>query len=591
MCPEQTRRAPARTGPVFEGTRILLRPESLIVKILGIQAAPEERPAPPDLLFCPCCEALILRGVAMNLVAIYFLFILLLSILLSAFIPIGNEQDTVRRLPVITFAIIGVNALIFFATLPFVLSQQEELQNTGGSLLEFRIDHPQMLADADVQNKLKSTGLLSEREITAFREELAADPGLERDYRVWLASSEATTLRADFAEKYTAYQKARDSAIWVQYGLAPHGDWKLHQLITYAFLHGGFSHLFFNMLCFFAVAYILEDLWGRGVFLGFYLLAAAGACIIDLIQPGSVPVIGASGAISAVMGAFLIRLPRTKLKLMFWPFSLLRVVLHFLLGRSWTVLVPGYLYLAAFFLVNVTAWYVTQKAGSQRGGGTAFSVHVSGFVFGAVFALGLKMTKLEEKVINPKLEAKVSFAASPVVTNALELFDRGDHSGAEQMLRTHLATNPTDVNALLAVIQVYERMQNYDQLNSMYGQLIRQHFANNDKEAALYAYDNLLACFPENRVEVRLPPRDWLSICRYLTEVNMNREAAIECERLVKACSDEPMAVRAAMLGGEAALNAQDDKLAMRLFKMALDRHPNPPLALRIEAGMQKCRV
>ena len=103
----------------------------------------------------------------------------------------------------------------------------------------------------------------------------------------------------------------------------------------------------------------------------------------------------------------------------------------------------------------------------------------------------MKLTKFEENHINPKIEAKVSFSAAPAVTNALEALDKGDALTAEKKLRAHLARHPDDINALLTAIHVYQQTSNLDQLNAMYGRLIRHHLANQDKEAALYAYDGL----------------------------------------------------------------------------------------------------
>jgi uncharacterized protein HemY len=149
----------------------------------------------------------------------------------------------------------------------------------------------------------------------------------------------------------------------------------------------------------------------------------------------------------------------------------------------------------------------------------------------------MKVTKYEEQHINPKIEAMVSFSAAPAVTQALEALDKGDAVTAERKLRAHLSKQPNDTNALLAAIQVYQQSTNFERLNAMYGRLIRQHLANEDREAALYAYDSLLSAFPDDNVAPRIPVRDWISICEYLRESDLNREAAVEYERLVITCA------------------------------------------------------
>jgi tetratricopeptide (TPR) repeat protein len=255
----------------------------------------------------------------------------------------------------------------------------------------------------------------------------------------------------------------------------------------------------------------------------------------------------------------------------------------FLGKKKLIVFAPGYVYLIAYFLMNIIQWYF------DRSSPVAYSVHIAGFLYGAGFAFVLKASRYEETHINPKIEAKVSFQAPEAVTQGLELLDKGRVDLAERKLRSHLIKDPNNLETILALIQVYQQTLNYDQLNSMYGRLIRYHLANDDKEAALFAYDNLLSAFPDNDMAVRIPVRDWMVICEYLREAEMNREAGVEYERLVKACPDDPNAVRASVQGGESALLAQDIDRAYRLFKMAESLNPPAALAGKVRTGIERC--
>jgi tetratricopeptide (TPR) repeat protein len=250
-------------------------------------------------------------------------------------------------------------------------------------------------------------------------------------------------------------------------------------------------------------------------------------------------------------------------------------------------MVPGYVYLASYFLAQVVSWYFDKKAGSVSN--VAYSVHIAGFIFGACFALMMKFTRYEEEHINPKIEAMVSFSAAPAVNQALDALDRGDPVMAERKLRAHLTKQPNDTNALLAAIQVYQQSENFDRLNAMYGRLIRQHLANHDKEAALYAYDSLLSAFPDNNVAPRIAVRDWISICEYLRESDMNRESAVEYERLVQACPQDPLTARAAVQGGEVALFVADVDRALKLFQKAVQLKAPEPYGARARMGIEKC--
>jgi tetratricopeptide (TPR) repeat protein len=116
------------------------------------------------------------------------------------------------------------------------------------------------------------------------------------------------------------------------------------------------------------------------------------------------------------------------------------------------------------------------------------------------------------------------------------------------------------------------------------------HLSSNDKEAALYAYDNLLSALPDNNLVVRIPARDWLSVCEYLREAGMNREAGVEYERLVDTYPDDPLVARASLQGGEAALLAADTKRALKLFEIAEKLNPTGPMGSRAVVGAEKSR-
>ncbi len=145
-------------------------------------------------------------------------------------------------------------------------------------------------------------------------------------------------------------------------------------LLTSMFMHGSWSHIIGNMIFLWAFGPEIEDAMGRGRYLVFYLLGglvAMGAQIVA--SPAStVPSLGASGAIAAVMGAFLVTYPRDRIRSLLFFFVFVRVT-----------------YIPAGLLVGF--WFVTQllQAGSvgvvQRGG-VAYMAHVGGFIFGAVLA-------------------------------------------------------------------------------------------------------------------------------------------------------------------------------------------------------------
>ena len=147
-------------------------------------------------------------------------------------------------------------------------------------------------------------------------------------------------------------------------------DWVT--LLTAIFLHGGVMHILGNMVFFWAFAPVVEDAMGRGRFLGFYLLGGvvAFAAQIAVDPTSTVPNLGASGAIAAVMGAFLVRYPHDRIKTLvpIGPFLTLMSV-------------PASLLIGLWLLIQML-----NEVGSlvdMQSGGVAYVAHIGGALFGA----------------------------------------------------------------------------------------------------------------------------------------------------------------------------------------------------------------
>jgi membrane associated rhomboid family serine protease len=144
---------------------------------------------------------------------------------------------------------------------------------------------------------------------------------------------------------------------------------------TSMFLHGGWGHLIGNLLFFWVFGNNIEDSMGRVRFLIFYLLcglAAAGAQVA--MSPGSpIPMVGASGAISGVMGAYLLLYPRVRVNMLFILFIFIRVVP-----------IPAWAVLLWWFGLQVLTGLPQLNTVREASGGVAVWAHVGGFVAGFV---------------------------------------------------------------------------------------------------------------------------------------------------------------------------------------------------------------
>jgi len=154
------------------------------------------------------------------------------------------------------------------------------------------------------------------------------------------------------------------------------GPQYLH-LLTSMFLHGSWMHLLGNMWFLWIFGNNVEDSMGRGRFLAFYLLSGFSAALLQvLITPDSgVPMVGASGAISGVMGGYVVLYPFVRVYvIIFLGFFLTSVALP-----AWTMI--GY-----WMFLQILSGLVT--LGGARVGGVAFWAHVGGF-FAGVALIGL----------------------------------------------------------------------------------------------------------------------------------------------------------------------------------------------------------
>jgi membrane associated rhomboid family serine protease len=147
-------------------------------------------------------------------------------------------------------------------------------------------------------------------------------------------------------------------------------------ILTAMFMHGGWMHIIGNMVFLWAFGPEIEDAMGPLRYLAFYLLGGIVASVAQIaaMSSSTVPNLGASGAIAAVMGAFLITYPRDKIRTLL------------LLGWFITVtVIPASVLIGIWFLIQLFS-QVGSVVAAQSGGGVAYMAHVGGFIFGAIAA-------------------------------------------------------------------------------------------------------------------------------------------------------------------------------------------------------------
>jgi len=260
-------------------------------------------------------------------------------------IPIHDENPT-RRTPVVTYVLLAVNVVVFL------------LSPLAGHV----VGDP---SGAQVCRQV------------AFLDEWAAKPDELVHNR---AEPDAYTGKAFTDGQQVVCEKASPP---------PYSKKPWLSVLTAMFLHGGWLHLLGNMLFLYVFGNNVEDRLGRLRFLGFYLVCGYAATYgFALFQPDSTqPLVGASGAIAGVLGAYLVLFPRARV------LSLL-TFLFFLPVR-----LPAWVVLGGWFLLQYVYF---RGAGLAAGSQVAYGAHVVGFVVGAALVWGLRGTATHRGLPSPR---------------------------------------------------------------------------------------------------------------------------------------------------------------------------------------------
>lgn len=159
-----------------------------------------------------------------------------------------------------------------------------------------------------------------------------------------------------------------------EFGVVP-ARLQLFDFVTSMFMHGGWMHIIGNMWFLWIFGDNVEDILGRGRFLIFYLACGIFAALAQILvsSDSRVPMIGASGAIAGVMGAYVMKFPHARVV------TLIPIIIFFT-----TIEVPAILMLVYWFLIQLFSGLGSVSDMNLSQGGVAFFAHVGGFIAGMV---------------------------------------------------------------------------------------------------------------------------------------------------------------------------------------------------------------
>lgn len=489
--------------------------------------------------------------------------------------PLSHEESKVQRYPYITVGIIALNVLLFILTLVFQSECVEDIVAKEKAVLEFYMNNPGVEIPEDKLEKM-SPETKYMMETLKKTEEIFFFPGMDGgSYGNNEESGEEADRAAEAEEEMERLLDEYDAAVENQfyrvYGHIPaRGGW--FTMFSSMFLHGGWLHIIFNMFFLYLSGCNIEDIWGRVIYPVFYLIGGLVAVLMHVaIHPASnIPYIGASGAIAAVMGAFAIRMYKTKIYFAYlYTFSLVKF-------RRGTFHAPTYLVLGLWLLQQFWNAWIASYTGNTS---VAFWAHIGGFLFGASVALVFKLSGFEKNVLAPAIDKKVNLADTDIGDGSQKL-DEGDLDGAVADFRKAIVNDPDNALAHSRLSEAYF-MQGKNKVALIeFNRAVDLCVKMGGMDVAIDECLGKIEKYPE----AVLPPSRHLEIADAIREKEMYEEAAAAYKRLGDHLQKEGKPENSGDLG--AALTAYGDicmeklkqpKEAFMAYKTLLKLHKDSP--------------
>ncbi len=464
-------------------------------------------------------------------------------------IPIGLDEARLSRMPWVSAIILALNVLVFFGT--SLSSAENVAEDRFREVVEYWRDHPYLDLPADMEERL---GVTRERlsRMTGARIADSRPPG------AGAAQSRLDALCSDLLA-------AVDEMPARRWALVPARGLRQPGWITHQFLHGGFGHLLGNMLVFVLVtAPFLEDVWGRPFFLAFYLTGGVVAGAAQSLPMGSsqTAILGASGAISACLGAFALRFAHRRVRMLYWFFLFLRG----------TFFVPAWAF--AFFGLAMDLLGLKLFG---TGGGVAYAAHVGGFLFGVAAAVTVRATGLEARIAP---EGVARWGRTLAASRAADAVAAGRSSDARAHLEAALVRDPGDAESMLALARIHAASFDREAATALVERLVTSRLAARDAAGARAVLAELGGA---------VEPKAFRPGIAYRAAELVQDQAVADAFDAVAATGGGALAAKALLRSAERA-RASDPARARALALRARDTEGGPPeLRERAEALAHAC--
>jgi len=505
-----------------------------------------------------------------------------INLLLLFLIPLGHESLR-QRVPKVTIGLLVINTIIYFVSFNFQIFQGVSVIGPAMRLEE--LERPLR------EEWLKKQGVEKpEEELEKMTPRAAADWECEF-YRALAEGRVAPKDSEDYLHWHSArreFLEKRNRLLFFRFGSRP-GAPDPVAAFTSMFLHADFWHLFWNMYYLWLLGCNLESVWSRRYFILVYLAGGLFANLADYLVRvrgcgADIPGIGASGAISAVMGAFLIRYWNTRLRFLF-------------ITRIFRL--PVWLPLSAWFARQLYygLYYFNENVSIN------FWAHIGGFAFGMAVAAGVRYFQVEDKGIAKQLRRQdesdwQKSAAAAVAAKAkerpldLELGIEARKVGRLSEAREHLERAakdfPLNLDIHFELQQVLQRMGLIQEANAHQAAVVGALLELGRIEEALSRYRQLKQVHPESVA----PGRSQYRIARLLEE---RREWFLAADAYRSFAAKEPedeLAPKALYLSGLLLLNRlQEPDKAAAMFSYLVQRYPGQAIREQAELALEQARA
>jgi membrane associated rhomboid family serine protease len=388
----------------------------------------------------------------------------------------------------------------------------------------------------------------------------------------FLQISDPAALQTEMDSLGVQYSQSTASSITERFAFVPAHPRPITYL-TSTFLHADWWHIIGNMWFLWLAGFVLEDLWGRPLYLLVYLAAGAMACHFDVwVNPASiVHSVGASGAIAGLMGAFLVRFAKIKIQMMwFFDFGVFRV---------WRLWMRAYWLLPLWVLVEI-------NSGMGPRDGVGHWAHVGGFLFGAIAAMAVRYSGLEHKM-NKAIEERVAWTPPAELAHAADLMEHQKFDEAIAILKNYLTNKPDCVEAWNLLRAIHWQKSEIPSYREVTIKLCGLHVQARERAAAWEDYEEFLQLGGD-----RVSPDIWLDLCRVPEERHDYERAVSEYEKLAAAYPSERESLLAQLCAARICLkrlNCPQD--ALSLYEAAsVSTIPHLDLEQDIASGIREAR-